>query len=498
MASRRPRFRWRRLVPRLRSTRTRILVAYILLLATSLLVAGFAARTVLVEGIREGVETDLTQEVEELQRLVGGNDPSTGLPFAGDLRAIFDTFFERNATAEDEALYAFVAGDPYLTSASPPAQLTADPAFVREVRGLTEPRRGHLESSAGPVEYLAVPVVGTDPATQQPSIQGVFVVAEFTEDRLARVDTTMGRIGLALLALLAVVSVAAYVVAGRLLAPLRRAVETARAIHENDLSARMPVSGSDEIAELGQTFNEMLDRVERALASQRDFVSDAGHELRTPITIVRGHLEVMTDDPADREETVALVLDELDRMARLVHDLLLLSRSERPDFIDHRTVAVQTLLPDVFAKVSALADREWVYDGAVPSDLEADPQRLTQALTQLAQNAVQHTTPGQVIALGASRDGDHVHIWVRDEGEGVAEVDRDRIFERFARATAQPRRSDGHGLGLAIVMAVVEGHGGQVRLDSEVGRGSTFRLVLPAKRSGRARGRAEHDRGDRA
>ncbi|WNB87133.1 HAMP domain-containing sensor histidine kinase [Cellulomonas sp. ATA003] len=311
----------------------------------------------------------------------------------------------------------------------------------------------------------------------------MFVVAEFPAERLARVDTLVGRIALVLLAVLALASALAYVIAGRVLAPLHRAIETARSINENDLSARMPVSGADETAELARTFNEMLDRVEGALDSQRDFVSDAGHELRTPITIVRGHLEVMTDDPADREETIALVLDELDRMGRLVNDLLLLSRSERPDFLDRRPVPVQDLLPEVFSKVSALADRAWTYDGAVPVEIDADPQRLTQALTQLAQNAVQHTAPGDVIALGSSRDGDRVHIWVRDEGEGIAEVDRERIFERFARATAQARRSDGHGLGLAIVTAVVEAHGGQVRLDSEVGRGSTFRLVLPVGRT---------------
>lgn len=166
-------------------------------------------------------------------------------------------------------------------------------------------------------------------------------------------------------------------------------------------------------------------------------------------------------------------------MARLVQDLLLLSESERPDFLDRRPVELHALLPEVFTKVSALADRQWVYDGAVPVELDADPQRLTQALMQLAQNAVQHTRDDQVIALGASRDGDRVHVRVRDEGEGIAEADRERVFERFARATGQARRSDGHGLGLAIFCAIADAHGGRVELDTQLGRGSTFRLVLP-------------------
>jgi len=464
----------------LRSARTRVLLAYVVLLAISLGAAGIAVRAVLVDSVETRVELSLKQEVDDLQRLVGGIDPRTGRAFGSDVRAIFDTFFRRNVTSEDEGLYAFAEGEPYLMSAQPPAELTSDVDFVARIRDLTSPERGRLPTDAGTAEYLAVPLRSTDPVTDAPRVRGVFVVAAFPQAMLDRVDATMTRIGLALLAVLGAASAVAYAVTGRLLAPLRKVIETARSIHETDLTARMEHSGTDDIAELAQTFNEMLDRVEGALATQRDFVSDAGHELRTPITIVRGHLEVMTDDPADRQETIALVLDELDRMSRLVNDLLLLSRSERPDFLDRQPVRVEELLPDVFAKVSALADREWRYDGAVPAGLDADPQRLTQALTQLAQNAVQHTGAGDVIALGSSRDGNRVHVWVRDDGEGVAEGDRARIFERFSRASGQVRRSDGHGLGLAIVTAIVQGHGGRVDLDSEVGRGSTFRLVLPA------------------
>ena len=109
--------------------------------------------------------------------------------------------------------------------------------------------------------------------------------------------------------------------------------DTARSISETDLSRRIPVTGNDEIAELARTFNAMLDRLERAFATQRAFVSDASHELRTPITIVRGHLELLGDDPEERRETVALVTDELDRMSRFVDDLLLLARAEREDFL---------------------------------------------------------------------------------------------------------------------------------------------------------------------
>jgi signal transduction histidine kinase len=227
----------------------------------------------------------------------------------------------------------------------------------------------------------------------------------------------------------------------------------------------------------------MLDRLERAAQSQRSFVSDAGHELRTPITIVRGHLELMTDDPADRRETLALVTDELDRMSRLVDDLLLLAKSERKDFLQVQSVDVAALIPTVFAKVAALAPRDWRLDGAAQARVDGDPQRLTQALTQLAQNATQHTDDGDVITLGSSYGGGHVRLWVQDEGEGIAAAEQGRVFERFARAGAGRRRSEGSGLGLSIVAAIADAHDGHVEVDSRPGHGATFTLVLPATAS---------------
>jgi signal transduction histidine kinase len=135
-----------------------------------------------------------------------------------------------------------------------------------------------------------------------------------------------------MIAVLSVTSVFAWIVAGRVLAPLRLLTETAHLISESDLTRRIPVQGIDEISELTITFNEMLDRLQAAFASQRDFINDAGHELRTPITIIRGHLELLGDDPQERRETVELVTDELDRMSRFVDDLLLLAKAEQPNF----------------------------------------------------------------------------------------------------------------------------------------------------------------------
>jgi signal transduction histidine kinase len=273
------------------------------------------------------------------------------------------------------------------------------------------------------------------------------------------------------------------VVAGRVLQPVRDVATTAQGITETDLSGRIPVEGrsGDELTELARTVNAMLDRVERGAAAQRRFLDDAGHELRTPITIVRGHLDVLDPaDPVDVADTVALVDDELDRMNRLVSDLLLLARAEQPRFVRPQPVDVAALTADVFGKVRRLAEREWVLETAADADVVLDPQRLTQALVALADNAARYTAPGDRIALGSQVSGGELRFWVADTGPGIAEADRGRVFERFARGEAGARRSDGAGLGLSIVQAIAAAHGGRVLLDSRPGAGATFTVVLPA------------------
>jgi signal transduction histidine kinase len=265
------------------------------------------------------------------------------------------------------------------------------------------------------------------------------------------------------------VSVLAYVAVGRILSPLRELGGTARAIQStDDLTRRIDVRGNDDIAELGHLFNAMLDRLEAAFALQREFVSDAGHELRTPITIIRGHLELLDRDP----ETYRIVSDELDRMSRFVEDLLTLAKSERPDFLMLSELDLDLLTEELMAKAKRLGPREWRLEATGAGLLRGDRQRLTQAVMNLAHNAVQHTAEGDAITLGSSHEGDLARIWVADQGPGVAVADHERIFDRFA--------GDGTGLGLAIVRTIATAHGGTVELDSEEGKGARFTIVLPA------------------
>ncbi len=465
----------------LAGARTRILAAFVVLLAFSTLLSVLAIRQLLIVRTADRVDAALTQEVEEFRTLVRGRDPATGQLFRGRLNLIFDTYFRRNVPGEGETLIAYLDGKRY--SVETGGRGGTFPIEDRETQwaALERAERGDLETAVGTVRYLAVPISGSR------GVRGVFVVAASLTSERDEVEDAVRLAALVLLSVLLIASTLAWVVAGRVLAPLRQLSDTARSITESDLSRRIAVSGHDEIGDLGRTFNAMLDRLEAAFASQRAFVSDASHELRTPITIVRGHLELLGDDPDERSETVALVTDELDRMSRFVDDLLLLAKSDRDDFLRIADVELGALTDELVEKASALGERDWRLESRGEAVLVADRQRLTQAVIGLAQNAVEHTVSGESIWLGSDVRHGEARLWVRDAGPGIAPEDQERIFERFARASDSRRRSEGAGLGLAIVRAIADAHGGRVDVSSRPGRGATFTLTIPM--DGRGAGR---------
>lgn len=270
------------------------------------------------------------------------------------------------------------------------------------------------------------------------------------------------------------------VVAGRMLKPIRELRVTAQQITDSDLSRRIAVHGDDDISEIAGTFNAMLDRLEDSFATQRRFLDDAGHELKTPLTIVRGHLELLGPHAsASVSETRDIVIEEVDRMCRLVQDLAVLAKLVRPDFVQAKPFRVADLLDDVLGKARVLAPRLWRLDGCSVQAAHGDPQRLTQALLQLADNAIRSTQEQDVIALGAELDAESrmLRLWVRDMGSGIHADVVERVFERFYRG--HDRRAEGSGLGLSIVSAIAEGHHGRVEVSSSPGAGATFTLVLP-------------------
>ena len=462
----------------LASVRVRIVVGYLVLLTVGLGVAILVTRQVQLARADREIEREHAQEVEELRNLASGRDPETGEPFGDDVAAIFDTFLRRNVPSDNEAFYTILGGEEYHPSDAAP-DLFADPQFLPAWTVDVPTTASHQSEIAdvGEVRSLAVPLFADG------RVAGVFVVASFPADAYAEVGEVVRVITLAGLAVLVVTAALAWSLAGRVLRPVRELTATARRITESDLSARIPVDGHDELAELGTTFNDMVERLEQGFVSQRRFLDDVAHELRTPITIARGHLEVLGDDPTERAETVELVTDELDRMSRYVSDLLVLAKAEQPDFLVTEPIELGELALDLHQRVRALGPRSWVLDSAPPIGhlaVVADRERLTQAILNLAANAVQYTDPGAEIGLGIAVSGGDARLWVRDTGPGVDPAIADTLFDRYSRAaTSRSLRPDGAGIGLSIVDAIARAHGGSVTVQSRPGHGATFIITIP-------------------
>ena len=222
------------------------------------------------------------------------------------------------------------------------------------------------------------------------------------------------------------------------------------------------------------------DRLRRTLESQKQFIDDATHELLTPLTIIRGHLELGLEDPSERAGAVEVVTDEVIRMTRLVDELRVLAHTRRPDFLEAEQLDAGALVREVLEKVRWLAPRDWQLRSCDDLWLVGDRHRLQQALINLAHNAVQYTGGEDRIVIGAGRGERGARLWVADTGPGVPAEEHARIFERFAYGAGGRRHPNSTGLGLAIVSAIARAHGGHVELDSRPGGGATFALVLPA------------------
>jgi signal transduction histidine kinase len=261
---------------------------------------------------------------------------------------------------------------------------------------------------------------------------------------------------------------------------MQELARTADAIYEQgDLARRVAGAGDDEVGQLAATLNRMLDRVDAAFRRERRFISEASHELRTPITICRGHLEVLGTNPSvdELEESIALVVDELDRMGRIVDDMTTLARADTEGFVRAETISLDRFLADVEAKAAPLLDgRLRLIPAAEKATLEGDPQRLTQALINLLQNAALHGRDGCPVALRVLEESDSWRFEVADEGGGITLDPPERAFQPFSRGTTH---HGGRGLGLAIVLTIAEAHGGAAGVRNRPGEGATFWIRVP-------------------
>jgi signal transduction histidine kinase len=386
-------------------------------------------------------------------------------------------FLNRNVPDDDELLVAWFDDGPRYRTASD--SLVESPEFESQVRPLVEAGGSvTMDSADGPARLTVQPV-------SNGSESGALVVVTYLDETRADLTATMRTYTVVAVLALMTITALAWLQAGRLLRPLRTLRDTAEEISETDLARRLPETGNDDITALTRTFNGMLERLEEAFVGQRRFLDDVGHELKTPLTILRGHLELLDHaDPTEVAETRALLLDEIDRMSRLVGDLILLAKSGRPDFLTPQPVSLERLTHSLLAKARGLtADRDWHLDEAGEGIVPMDEQRVTQAVLQLADNAVKHTRDGDEVAVGSSYDDRWVRVWVRDTGNGVPMADRHKIFDRFGRSEVEAG-DEGFGLGLSIVRAIAEAHGGSVAVEdaeqSGQPRGARFVLTLPA------------------
>jgi two-component system, OmpR family, sensor kinase len=210
-------------------------------------------------------------------------------------------------------------------------------------------------------------------------------------------------------------------------------------------------------------------------------IQDATHALGNSLAVCRWQLELLSDDPQERRRTIALVRDELERMERSLDDLGLLVEAEEPDFLRREQIDLELFAHELVGKASVVADRDWSLDRA-EGTVFGDPDRLSDAVMKLVDNAVHHTDPTNTVAIGACLGDDEARLWVRDKGCGISPADQAEILNRFTRGTAARRLSRVRGLGLAVVSAIAEAHGGRVELESARGAGSTLTIVVPAGR----------------
>ncbi|KAA1420587.1 HAMP domain-containing histidine kinase [Mumia zhuanghuii] len=452
-----------------------------LLTGVALLCAGLAAYFVELRRVDDHVREQITQELREFQTLQErGVDPATNAPFA-DPDRLLTTFMTRNQPNAHERIIAFSSNGDRRFLGRRDSSLFSSPDFVSAVDRLrAEGGSTVVETTSGRHVVAVRPVLGPEEK------HAAFVVAWNVTAQRAEIRSMLLTYVAVALGSWLVITLVAWLIAGRLLRPVRTLQATAARITDGgELSRRIPVTGSDDLTALTETLNEMLERLDQAFASQRELLDDAGHELRTPLTVLRGHLELLdVGDPDEVASTRTLLLDEVDRMSLLVDDLLVLAKARRPDFVQPEPVDAVALVTGILDKCRALGPRAWILDAAPPEGavVHLDPRRTTQAVLQLAENAVRHTADGDTIAVGCAVDDEGTTLWVRDSGPGVSPADREVLFERFRRGSAP--RGEGFGLGLSIVSAIADAHGGTVSLDPHrPGEGATFRLTLPATRT---------------
>jgi signal transduction histidine kinase len=348
--------------------------------------------------------------------------------------------------------------------------------------GLLSAPTGFATVSAGGDAHVRVLTAPIESAGEQ---IGTFHVAESLRQVATAQDSLRGTL-LVVGAIALVLLVGAAIWIATLVArPLDRMARFAADVDSAELDRRLALDGGPaEVRSLTSSLNHMLDRLQRAFEREREFVADASHELRTPITVAEGELDLLRRElDGAQGERVDVIRRELRRMEGLISEMLTLAREDSGRSLEKREVAVDDLLDDLRRDLPLLGPRDYHVDG-LPGTIAADPDRMAQVLRNLARNAVTHTTAGGRIDVRAQPEGDRLRVVIEDDGPGIEEQEAARLFERFYRGEdARARDRNGSGLGLAIAKAIVDAHGGRIWAEPTAGRGGRVAFELPGYRA---------------
>ncbi len=458
--------------------RLRLTVYYTTLLALLLVLVGWGVHVLVARLLARDVDRSLQLIARQVN-----DSAARGLPDPSSLTLIPDPASGAVFLGEFVQIYD-AQGSPRAAAGKRPRLPVPPEALSRALRGFADVRTVSTPDGSERIRLLTAPLADGRRVT------GVMQVGV----SLARAEVTLARLATALaagcLAALLVAAIGGYWLAGAALRPIDAMVGAASTITHTDLGRRVPEPPyRDELARLAQTFNAMIARLEGAFARLDRFAADASHELRTPLTILRGEVDLALRHPRTPEEyreVLASNRDEIDRMAAIVDQLLLLARAEKGALVLAREpVRLDRLVEETVRQWRDLAVQSGltlVLEPPPPVAVVGDELRLRELLLNLLENARKYTPAGGRITVRLSTDdgGRTVRFTVDDTGVGIPPESVPRLFDPFFRAdAARARDVGGAGLGLALVKRVVELHGGQVAVESEVGRGSRFTVTLP-------------------
>ncbi len=447
-----------------KSIKFRLTVWYLVAIAILLIVFGTVAYYLLSKNLYRNLDASLRARVEELQR---------SIKFDGG-RVVFDR-------KVDEIVLIYDADGALMQRLGPNVEFANIGATVQQ-------------ALFGTASFVSAE---TD---EGPDVR--LYTAPFNVDSQTRVALVVGRVPNDILSMLAIFrlvilnssilvillsGVGGWFLAGRTLKPVERIADIARGIGESDLSRRIDVQTDDELGRLASTLNGMIARLEEAFVKQRQFVADASHELRTPLAVLQAESSLALEKPRNQDEyrrSLELVSQEVDYMSEIVGKLLVLARSDAGcEPVDFQDVDVAGLLAELSQDIEALAQEKGLRLSVGPMDgltVRGDRVRLRQLFLNILDNALRYTPAGGTISGSVVRKDEQAVVSIGDTGIGIPEEHLPFIFDRFYRVDkVRTNGEGGTGLGLAIATSIAKMHGGAIEVESRVGRGSMFRVLLP-------------------